>query len=88
MAHTALFAGLVLLLAYALQLPRSWVSLLFLLTVVIGVGLGQEALQLVTKRRSPGWAEVFDFGVDLFGGMLGLMMWEVITRLNWSRVRV
>ena len=88
MAHTALFAGLVLLLAYALRLPRSWVSLLFLLTVVIGVGLGQEALQLVTKRRSPGWAEVFDLGVDLFGGMLGLMMWEVITRLNWSRVRV
>ena len=88
MAHTALFAGLVLLLAYALRLPRSWVSVLFLLTVVVGVGLGQEALQLVAKRRPPGWPEVFDLGVDMFGGMLGLMMWEVITQIRWVRVRL
>ena len=87
MIHTALFAGLVLLLAYTLRLPRSWISVFFLLTVVIGVGMGQEALQLIAKHRAPGWAEVFDLGVDMFGGLLGLIMWGMLTQIRWVRVR-
>ena len=55
--HTALFAGLVLLVAYALRLPRNWISVLFLLLVVMGVGMSQEALQLISRHRTPGWAE-------------------------------
>jgi len=32
----------------------------------------QELLQLPTKGRTFGWPEVFDLGVDLVGGMLGI----------------
>jgi hypothetical protein len=77
-AHTALFAGLVLLLVFVLRLPRNWLSALFLLTVVMALGISQEGLQLVAKDRGFGWPEVFDLGVDITGGVIGWWLWGML----------
>lgn len=87
-AHAVLYAGLALLLAFSLRLPRNWLSALFLFFVVITLGLGQEGLQLVAKGRSFGKAEVFDLGVDMLGGLLGWWLWGKINMLHWIRLRL
>ncbi|MEK6255691.1 MAG: VanZ family protein [Chloroflexota bacterium] len=84
-AHTALFAGLVVILAYALKLNKNGASVLFLLVVVLVLGLSQEGLQLVAKNRAFGGPEVFDLFVDLFGGILGIWIWQKLMTIKWLK---
>lgn len=84
--HTALFAGLVLLLAFTLRLKRNLWSFLFLVIVVAAFGLGQEGLQLVAKGRSFGWPEMFDLVVDMLGGLLGWLLWGIVSLMGKIRI--
>jgi hypothetical protein len=70
--HLALFSLLVFLILRVFHLPVDLRTLIVLLGVVLVVGSIQELLQLPTKGRAFGWPEIFDLGVDLIGGMLGI----------------
>ena len=47
-------------------------SVIGVLGLVLIVGGLQELLQLPVKGRAFGWPEIFDLGVDLLGGILGV----------------
>lgn len=87
-AHTGLYAGFIILVAYALKLELTVTNIFLLLTVVLTLGLGQEGLQLIVKQRSFGGPEVFDMLVDLFGGMLGILIWKQLISIKWLRFAV
>jgi glycopeptide antibiotics resistance protein len=70
-AHVALFAGLVILIAHTFHLKGGIKDTAVIFLVLLAVALLQETLQLPAKHRPPGWAEVFDLGIDLVGGLLG-----------------
>lgn len=72
-AHSVLFAGLVILLACAFKVQLSTKNVVLLLLAVLLVGMAQEAFQLIaTKHRPPGFPELFDLGVDTIGGLIGI----------------
>ncbi len=78
--HAALFAGLVILTAHTFRLPPTRKTALLLLGVVLAVGLLQEAFQLFSRGLKPGWGEVYDLGVDLVGGVMGMGIWMLFAR--------
>ena len=81
-SHLILFSGLVVLVVYAFRMPLNRRTVAAVLMVILGVGMVQEGLQLLFKQRPFGWTEVFDFGVDLLGGMLGLGLVWLASRLR------
>ncbi|KAA3643286.1 MAG: hypothetical protein DWQ07_22485 [Chloroflexi bacterium] len=87
-AHSVLFAGLVILLAYAFKLPLTLKNVALLLFAVLIVGAAQEAFQLIaTKHRPPGFPELFDLGVDMIGGLIGIGL-LYLKRSTRQRIRV
>ena len=96
--HTSLFAvlaALLLLNLYGrLEAKRAvWVVLALVLTAAIL----QEAIQLLSEQRLPHRGNIFDIGVDMVGGLLGLLTvlgfrkfaegWEWHCRFNANRVK-
>ena len=80
-AHSFLFAGLVVLLAYSFKLRLTAKNAALLLIVVLLVGAAQEGFQLIaSKHRPPGWPELFDLGVDMVGGLIGMGIWRMSKR--------
>ncbi len=75
--HAFLYAVLATLLVYRLYHKQSsllhWRRVGFILTAILVVALLQESIQLFSEQRSPGADEIFDIGVDLLGGMLGVL---------------
>ena len=69
--HGILFAGLVLLLAYAFSLRLSWYTALILFCIVLGVGLLQEGFQALEQGFFIFSGALADIGVDFAGGMIG-----------------
>jgi hypothetical protein len=78
--HILLFAGFTLLLAWNLRLALTPVSTAGMLLAALVVGVSQEALQ--TLSQDIFWLPgiFFDLGVDLVGGLLGLVTWRVLAR--------
>ena len=76
--HTLLYAVLAYLLGQVfgprlrLHCGRWWVGIMLIL--VLGVALLQEGIQLWYTAQVPGGDEMFDIGVDLVGGGLGMMV--------------
>lgn len=69
--HFLLYAVLVVLGARAFPAGRK--IALWMFGVVLLVGVLQEGIQILTQGKWPGWwAELFDLGVDVSGGSLGL----------------
>lgn len=70
--HFSLYAVLAVLGAHVLLMRGK--NVLWAFGVVVLAGVLQEGLQVVTQGGWPGWgAELFDLGVDLAGGILGLI---------------
>lgn len=75
--HAFLYLVLAFLLAGWLE-PLSLKSYALLAGLVLLVGVFHEVLQLATRGVWPGWrAELFDLGVDLAGGTLGLVLFRL-----------
>ena len=72
--HCILFAGLVMLLAYAFSMRVSWQTALILFGVVLVVGLLQEGFQALEQGYLIFSGALADIGVDLAGGLIGLAM--------------
>lgn len=83
-AHLALFAGLVILVLYALRLPQNVKTALLVAAILLVVALLQEMLQLQVKGRAFGGPEWFDLGVDLVGGMIGWWIYGRLHRQRWA----
>ncbi len=77
-----LLAGL-LLRARSPLLSRSHLGLSLLL--ILAIALGQEGLQLLYQGRLPGADEFLDVGVDLAGGVLGILLFWVQARKTSQR---
>jgi len=75
-AHMVLFAGLVWMLAYALDWRPEAGLLPLIYTIGLGLGVVQEGLQVWTAGYQ--WftgEEYFDLGIDLLGVTLGVLLW-------------
>ncbi|MBI3958220.1 MAG: VanZ family protein [Chloroflexi bacterium] len=74
--HAFLYAVLATLLVYGWYHKQNsllhWRRVGFLLAVILAVALLQENIQLLSEQRSLGADEIFDIGVDLLGGALGI----------------
>lgn len=59
--------------AHSLKLQLNWNTVLGTLLFTLLIGLVQEGLQyMVSADRVFGWPEIYDLGVDVIGGILGL----------------
>lgn len=80
--HTLLFgvlAYLLFLLAQESAAPSRGRTAVLVIGVVLLVALLQEGFQLLYLGRAPGANEVFDLGVDLNGGLFGLLFgWRFV----------
>lgn len=79
--HTFLYAVLAFILCSLLSRPaRSATRLIIpvLLGIAVVAGL-QEAIQMLCEHLVPGADEIFDFFVDLNGGLLGILLFLRIT---------
>ena len=75
--HTALFAGLSILLAIVLDLRLHRWGVLIVLSLTLGVAILQESIQLFSQGAAFSQAKalsraIFDLGIDLLGSLLGL----------------
>jgi hypothetical protein len=83
-AHLILFAGLVILVLYALRLPQNRKTAALMTMILLAVALAQEILQLQVKQRAFAGPEWFDLGVDLVGGAIGWWFYGKV----WGRRQV
>ncbi|GAP62185.1 hypothetical protein ARMA_0608 [Ardenticatena maritima] len=70
--HAFLYAVLAVLLARTL--PPRFCHPFWLLTLVLLVACLQEGVQLIYTASLPGRDELFDIGVDLIGGSVGVLL--------------
>ena len=70
--HALLFGGLVALFVIVLRLNLDRKTALIALALVFGVGFLQEVFQALSQGSFSLAGSVFDLGVDLVGGLLGL----------------
>ena len=74
--HVVMHAFLYLVLGILLatwRRPAGVPAFLLQVVLVLLVGVFHEALQCLTAGRWPGWGpELFDLGIDLSGGVLGI----------------
>lgn len=85
--HTLLFGVLAYLVLLFLPqkstVPLRWHTVVLVIGVVLLVAFLQESFQLLYMGRMPGADELFDLGVDLSGGLLGLMIgWHFTQRIR------
>lgn len=78
--HIILFAGFTLLVSWNYRLVLSPVSTAGVLLAVLVVGILQEALQSLSQDIFWLPGVLFDLGVDLIGGLLGLAIWRLLER--------
>lgn len=78
--HTVLFAGLVLLLPISYRRPLRLVDALWLLGAILLTGVLQEIFQILQKGFLYLAGAVFDLGVDLGGGLVGLALAQCMAR--------
>lgn len=73
--HTLLFAVLGAFLMHSTfgRLPRA-LGIGFVLALVLSVALLQESIQLYSGQRAPHADNLFDIGVDMLGGLLGVLL--------------
>jgi len=87
--HILLYAVLAYLLAGLLLRARSPLlsryHLGLSLLPILAIALGQESLQLFYQGRLPGADEWLDIGVDLAGGVLGILLLWIQARVNFRR---
>ena len=87
--HTFLFAVLAYLLGHVLARWPAACSTRYLvgavLASVLGVALLQEGIQLLYTAQAPGIDEVLDLGVDLIGGVLGVIAFRWQARRGHRR---
>ena len=75
-AHLALFAGLVLLLAFTLRWRFRWMTVIATYAIGLMFAFVQEGMQVLAigyPRFTS--AEYFDLGIDLLGVSLGILLW-------------
>lgn len=76
--HALLFAGLAYLLARHMAgravAARSWRPTALVLGLVLAIAVAQEGIQLLYKARAVGADEVVDVGIDLAGGVFGMLV--------------
>jgi len=87
--HIVLCSVLAYLLAELLVRARSpWLRRYHLglsLLLILAVALGQEGFQLLYQGRLPGADEWLDIGVDLAGGVLGILLFWTQARKAFRR---
>lgn len=71
--HSALFLALGLAIMETIARP-CWQSVVLALIVVAGAALGQEALQAISAGNLRLGDTLFDLGVDLVGGGMGIAL--------------
>jgi hypothetical protein len=76
--HIILFAGFTLLLSWNFRLALSPVSTASVLLAALVVGVLQEALQTLSQQIFWLPGVLFDLGVDLAGGIFGLLIWRLL----------
>lgn len=74
LAHILLYAGLVLLFLGAFRFPSTRKALPAVFRMVLMVGVMQEVTQSLSRGTIPLRGILFDLGVDLVGGLLGLVV--------------
>ena len=83
--HSFLYAVLGILLTLLLR-PVTLKSYGMLFGLLLLVGICHEAIQLVAAWTWPGWGEeLFDLGVDLIGGGMGVGLGSVILAIANAR---
>jgi hypothetical protein len=70
--HALLYAGLVVLLGLVIPLPPGRRGLLLVLGLMLATGALQEYFQAISQGFGSITTALFDLGVDLAGGMMGL----------------
>jgi hypothetical protein len=83
--HIILFAGFTLLVSWNYRLVLSPVSTAGVLLAVLVVGILQEALQSLSQDIFWLPGVLFDLGVDLIGGLLGLAIWRLLERKTTNK---
>ena len=74
LVHILLYAGLVLLFLGAFRFPSYRKALPAVFRMVLIVGVMQEVTQSLSRGYIPLRGILFDLGVDLVGGLLGLVV--------------
>jgi Na+-transporting NADH:ubiquinone oxidoreductase subunit NqrD len=74
LVHIMLYAGLVLLFLGAFRFPSYKKALPVVIGMVLIVGVVQEVTQSLSMGTIPLRGIMFDLGVDLTGGVLGLVI--------------
>ena len=76
--HALLFAVLAYLVARHMAgravAARRWRTAVLVLGIVVVIAVAQEAIQLLYKARVVGADEVLDVGIDLAGGVFGMLV--------------
>ena len=87
LAHTLLFAVLAFLVASVLtRAERTLGRAMFLALACTAVlGMSQEAIQVACEGLRPGINELFDWCVDVNGGLLGAMIFMRLARKDEKR---
>lgn len=84
--HIILFAGFTLLLAWNKRMALSLANTAGVLVAALAVGIVQEALQAWSQQLYWLPGVLFDLGIDLIGGILGLLLWRLLGhKLTGSR---
>jgi|APSaa5957512622_1039677.scaffolds.fasta_scaffold78155_1 VanZ family protein len=83
-AHTTIFAALTMMVLSVF--PRHWLAFVATLLLALFVGILQEGIQVAAAGMRPGWEEVFDLCVDLFGALCGMTL-VILTRTISALVR-
>jgi VanZ family protein len=84
--HAALYAGLVVLIMFAIDLRPSIKALIWVILISLGVGIVQEGLQLLSGAQSLRWNSLIDLGVDTGGALFGYIMVIRIRKLREIKV--
>ncbi len=84
--HSALFSALGLAIMETVARP-GWQSVVLALAVVAGAALGQEAFQAISAENLRLGDTLFDLGVDLVGGGMGIALARAMLarrRTDWE----
>lgn len=86
LVHIILFAGFTLLLSWNYRIALTPARAAGVLLAALGVGILQEALQALSQQIFWLPGVLFDLGIDLAGGILGLLIWRLFgAKITGSR---
>ena len=80
--HALLYAGVAFLLLFSFNIKITRQSVGLILTAVLLIGALQESLQLFSGVQILRWNSLLDLGVDLLGGVMGILLLKLVRRFK------